>query len=172
MIGFGNPSLFRLFGGNSKVFIDGTFSIVPKHFYQCLIIMVFGKQTDSFVPVFYVLLTAKTQQMYQHALYWVNITANNKMRPMTVTCDFEKALHNAIQLEFPTAIVNGCLFHWKQAIGRKICDLKFDKPIGERMMTRYVLETLTIVPVDEIEKYGIPYVCHSVEANCNQNDLD
>ena len=134
--------------------------------------MVFDEQIDSFMPVFYVLLTSKTQQMYQHSLHWVKITANNKMRPTTVTCDFEKALHNVIRIEFPTAIVKDCLFHWKQAIGRKIRDLKFDKPIDKRMMTRYVLETLTIVPVDEIEKYGIPYVCHSVEANCNQNDLD
>ena len=69
-------------------------------------------------------------------------------------------------------IVNSCLFHWKQAIGRKICDLKFDKPIDKRMMTRYVFETLTIIPIDEIEKYGIPYVHHLVKANCNQSDLD
>ena len=33
VIGFRNPALFRCFGGNQKVFIDGTFKIVPKPFY-------------------------------------------------------------------------------------------------------------------------------------------
>ena len=95
------------------------------------------------------------------------------MRPTTVTCDFKKALHNVVRTEFPTAIVNGCLFHWKQAIGRKIPNLKFDKPIDERMMTRFFLETLTIIPANEIEKYGITYVPHSViKVNCNQSDLE
>ena len=32
VIGFGNPALFRCFGGNQKVFIDRTFKIVPKTF--------------------------------------------------------------------------------------------------------------------------------------------
>ena len=57
--GFGNPALFRCFGGNQKIFIDGTFKIVPKPFYQCLIVMVFDNQTDEYVPVFYILLTSK-----------------------------------------------------------------------------------------------------------------
>ena len=68
--------------------------------------------------------------------------------------------------------MNGCLFHWKQAIGHKIRDLKFDEPINERIMTWFVLETLTIIHVNEIEKYGIPYVCHSVKVNYNQSDLE
>ena len=59
ILGFGNPALFRCLGGNRRIFIDGTFKIVPKPFYQCLIVMVFNKQTDSFVLVFYILLTSK-----------------------------------------------------------------------------------------------------------------
>jgi len=111
IIGFGNPSLIRVLGGNKRVFIDGTFKIVPKPFYQCLIIMVFDEQTDSFVPVFYVLLTSKTEQIYRHALYWVKASSDYKMKPDRITCDFEKALHNAIAIEFPSAVINGCLFH-------------------------------------------------------------
>ena len=173
IIGFGNPSLIRVLGGNKRVFIDGTFKIVPKPFYQCLIIMVFDEQTDSFVPVFYVLLTSKTEQIYRHALYWVKASSNYKMKPDSITCDFEKALHNAIALEFPNVIINGCLFHWKQAIRRKIRDLKFEEPsIEERFMWRNVLETLTIIPVDQIKTYGIPFVRGCVETDLNKNDLE
>ena len=109
ILGFGKPS-FRCLGGNGRIFIDGTFKIVPKPLYQCLIIMVFDKQTDSFVPVFYVLMTSKTEQIYRIALFWIKFTTNYKMRPLLITCDFEKALYNAISVEFPPTFINGCLF--------------------------------------------------------------
>ena len=112
VIGFDNPALFLCFGANQKVFIDGTFRIVPKPFYQCLIVMVFNNQTNAYVPVFYILLTSKIEKNYGHALCLMNETAGSKMNPTSVTCDFEKGLHNAIL----KAIINGYLFHWKQAI--------------------------------------------------------
>ena len=39
-------------------------------------------------------------------------------------------------------------------------------------MTCFVLETITVIPVNEIEKYGIPCVCQMVKANCGKNNLD
>ena len=69
IIGFGNPALFRVLRGCKRLFIDGTFKFVPKPFYQCLILMVFDEQTDCYVPVFYVLLTSKTEQIYSQALH-------------------------------------------------------------------------------------------------------
>ena len=36
---------------------------------------------------------------------------------------------NAIKIEFPSSIINGCLFHWKQAIYRKVMSLKFHEPV-------------------------------------------
>ena len=36
ILGLGNPSLFRTFGGNKRVFIGGTFKIVPKPFINAL----------------------------------------------------------------------------------------------------------------------------------------
>jgi len=93
------------------------------------------------------------------------------MRPTTISCDFEKALHNAIKIEFPTAIVSGCLFHWKQAIRRKIIDLKFDEPVVDRFMNAISLQTLTVIPPNEIVKYGIPYVRDIVEHELSENDL-
>ena len=172
IIGFGNPALFRIFGGNSKIFIDGTFKVCPKPFYQCLIIMVFDEQTDVFVPVFYVLLTSKNTQIYRHALHWIRSSVDHKMQPLTITCDFEKALHSAIKTEFPSARINGCLFHWKQAIRKKLKDLRFEESsVVDRFMHRSTLETLTIIPPNEIEEFGIPFVRDIIDENLGENDL-
>jgi len=94
------------------------------------------------------------------------------MRPLTITCDYEKALHNAITIEFPTAIINGCLFHWKQALRRKIIDLKFDEPVLDRFMNPISLSTLTVIPPNEIIKYGIPYVRDIVDFKLSEKDME
>ena len=130
----------------------------------------FRRTKGRFCSVFYVLLTSKTQQIYRHALYWVKTTTQFKMRPVTITCDFKKALHNVISIEFPTAIINGCLFHWKEAICRKIIDLKFDESVVDRFMNPISLSTLTVIPPNEIVKYGIPYVCDIVDHELSEKD--
>ena len=92
IIGFGNPSLSRLLRGCKRMFINGTFKFLPKPFYQCLIIMVFDNQTDAYVPVFYILMTSKTQQVYSHVIRWLDATIICKISPSSITCDFEIAL--------------------------------------------------------------------------------
>ena len=78
--------------------------------------MVFNEQTDAYVPVFYVLMTSKSEQVYSYALRWVEATIGRKIAPSTITCDFEVALQNAISKNFSQVAIIGCLFHWKQAI--------------------------------------------------------
>ena len=120
-------------------------------FYQCLIIMVFDEQTDSYVPDFYVLLTSKTDQIYSQELHWIEMTVGRKISRSTITCDFVIALQNVILSTFPGVIINGCLFHWKQAIRHKIIDLKFKENICERMMWENSLEVLAIINPSEIK---------------------
>ena len=127
--------------------------------------MVFDNQTNAYVPEFYILLTSKTEKNYRHALCLMNETAGNKMNPTSVTCDFEKGLHNAILKAFPKAIINGCLFHWKQDIQRKLVDLKFDKWTIDRFMYQDSIETLTLIPPNEIENKGIPFVRSVIETD-------
>ena len=76
--------------------------------------------------------------------------------PKTATCNFELALINAIQGLFPFTKINGCLFHWKQAIWRKLVSLKFsnEKEILEIAMHRFSIDILTVIPVNEIKKRG------------------
>ena len=133
---FGNPSLFGLLAGAVQHFIDGTFRICLSQFYQCLIIMVFDVQTAVYVPILYVLMTGKHENLYWHALHWVFVASNWKLDPFSVTCDFEKGLHNAIRGQFTNCILNGCLFHWKQATRRKRVELNIDKKQIKVAMTK------------------------------------
>ena len=62
--------------------------------------MVFEQQRDLVIPFFKCPDGIKMEQVYCHALYWVKTTVNYKMRPLTILCDFEKALHHTITLKF------------------------------------------------------------------------
>ena len=113
---YGNLFLFGILSGGVQLYIDGTFRIWLSQFYQCLIIMVFDVQIAVYVPVMYILMTGKHEHLYWHTLHCVFGASNWKLDPFSVTCDFEKGLHNAIRGQFIGSILNECMFHWKQAI--------------------------------------------------------
>ena len=52
--------------GNSKqIFIDGTFKSCPANFFQILIIHAFDFETKIKLPVFFILMTSKTSEIYK-----------------------------------------------------------------------------------------------------------
>ena len=110
----------RLLGKGVQLYIDGKFNIVPDSFDQCLIIMAFEETLRVYVPVMYILMNVKTHCIYWHAVHWVIVATKCSLHPFSVTCNFEKPLYNAVREQFKHVILNGCLFHWKQAIWRKM----------------------------------------------------
>ena len=81
------------------------------------------------------------------------------MEPLSVTCDFEKALHEAVHSQFGTkSVINGCLFHWKQAIRRKMLKLHIKEEQVSMAMEKNVMDILTIIPRNEVRTTGIAYV--------------
>ena len=119
ILGYSNPSLFGTLISNVQIYIDITFSIILHPFYQYLIIMVYDIQTTVYVPVMYMLMTGKSDSLYWYCLHWMIVFSGWILEPFSVTCDFEKTLHNAVTGQFKEFKLNGCLFHWKQAIHRK-----------------------------------------------------
>ena len=112
------------------------------------------------IPILYILMTNKSQKMYRNTLEWVFKLSRRRINPHTVTCDFELALINAIQGIFPFAKINGCLFHWKQAIKRKLGSLKLknEKEIIEYTIIINSIDILTLIPIYEIREKGIPFI--------------
>lgn len=161
MIGWAHPDLiFLVQGGPVNIFIDCTFKVVPSAFMQLMIIMVYSKHHDLYVPVYYILLQSKKEDSYFNAIEQAINASNWKLEALTVTCDFEMALINAIKDQFPEGKRVLCLFHWKQALRRKLRDdYKLPEEIVH-LMTRSngLLELLTVIPIEEIIQYGIPYI--------------
>jgi hypothetical protein len=160
IIGWAHHDLINVVkNGPKHLFIDCTFKSVPKSFFQCLIIVVHDPNTEVYTPVFYVLLQKKSQAVYEQALTLCMNSCDNKLIPISVTTDFEQALMNAIQEQFPKIPVIGCEFHWKQAIKRKLEKLGIPQDMIHKLIcSSGPLQILTMIEICEIEQKGIPYV--------------
>jgi hypothetical protein len=72
--------------------------------------------------------------------------------------DFEIAMINAVEEMFPRAEIVGCLFHFKQALRRKLIKLRVPLYQVSFLMIPGVLDILTVIPIEEIKTIGIPFV--------------
>lgn len=168
LIAFGHPDLTRLLNyPGLSLFIDGTFKVTPPAFYQCLIIMLYDPSVDLYIPVLYILIDSKDELSYNNALHWVKVQCRLNIKPQTITCDFEKGLIKAIQKQFPNTTILGCLFHFKQAIRRKLLALRIPTTQVNKAMEFGKIDLLTILPPDEIITYGIPYLRSIIDENDN-----
>lgn len=122
-------------------------------FSQLMIIMIYSQAHDLYVPIFFILLQSKDQVAYYLALQMAINGSGWKLDAKTKTCDFERALLNALNEQFPeveTPTV-GCLFHFKQALRRKLLSYRIPQDvIHELMGPNGLINILTIVPVAEI----------------------
>jgi hypothetical protein len=137
--------------------VDATFACVPQPFYQCLIVMVFDKALLIYIPVMWILMTGKTTECYHQAFTYIQGEAPD-CEPSFIGVDFERAFFTNAGLFFPESDLVGCLFHFKQAGRRKMGKLGIDTIEMTIAMARGVYDLLTILPKDELEERGIPFV--------------
>lgn len=96
-IGWAHPELLSLlFHKSLALYLDGTFRCVPHPFSQCYILMAFDPCTDEYIPIFYVLLEAKTEWTYWTMLHNIICSTHLKIHAETITVDFECAAIQAI----------------------------------------------------------------------------
>lgn len=118
-----------------------------------MIIMIYSQAHDLYVPIFFILLQSKDQVAYYLALQMAINGSGWKLDAKTKTCDFERALLNALNEQFPeteTPTV-GCLFHFKQALRRKLLSYRIPHDVISNLMgPNGLINILTIVPVEEI----------------------
>ena len=96
-IGWAHPSLLRKLLLPISIFIDGTFTVVPRGFAQLLIVMGFLPDVSLYVPIAYILLTSKHKRAYLQAFSALNLAAGQNILPKDVCCDFEIGLIDAVK---------------------------------------------------------------------------
>ena len=89
IVGFENPYLFYYLTNAQSLYIDATFNVAPKPFYQCLVVMIFEETLQIYIPILYILTTNKSQKMYWNALEWKFKFSDRRINPKTVMCDFK-----------------------------------------------------------------------------------
>lgn len=160
IIGWANHELmYQLRHGKTNYFLDGTFDECPPEFTQTLVLMAYLNAPKMYVPVFYVLMQSKKEAAYTMALQHMMAACGGEIKPSTFTCDYETSILNSIKTVFPKAVLIPCLFHWKQALVRKMIALGIPKNIAyELCNSTGHINLLTVIKSEEIVPYGIPFI--------------
>lgn len=140
-------------GESDHWFVDGTFKSTPPLFYQVYTIL--AKRFGGVHPIVYALLPNKTESTYTNMLDLLKTSSDIDLSPSTISCDFEVAAINAFKKAFPTANIDGCLFHLTKNVKKKLGEFHLlsryknepDFAIQVRMMTS--LAFLKIEDLDE-----------------------
>lgn len=107
-----------------QIYIDGTFRIFPKSYYQVINITGYLEDINAIVPIFLIPTTGKTEYLYNLIFNDIKIIlkdANINIEDVTkyFMIDFEVGLQKAIKLNFPNAFISGCLFHFVKCVSEK-----------------------------------------------------
>ena len=142
----------RCLGQCTDIFLDGTFKTWPHPYRQCF--SIHGLYQDRVVPFVFVLVTGKEigqyRQIFSHIKRRYNRITNNQLSPDRIISDFEIAMMNAAETEFPQSNSCGGLFHLCQSIWRRVQRLglrrSFERNINLRKCVRKLM-ALAYLPV-------------------------
>ena len=116
--------------------MDGTFDVMSLIYTQ--LFTIHGVTDDGWTfPLVYAFLPNKQESSYKYVLKELSDNRRGWMlSPDIIITDYERAMINAAEECFPTAVLQGCHFHFKQALYRNMStnlkntflnDMKFSK---------------------------------------------
>jgi hypothetical protein len=97
MMVLGNDQAFKDLCGTDRAFMDGTFSVCPRPYYQ--LFCVHYLHGLRMIPALYVLMTHKTAAMYSMLFTWMSGEAIARGHPLQwtqVRCDFETGIRSSV----------------------------------------------------------------------------
>jgi hypothetical protein len=101
----------------TEVYFDATFKVVPNLYYQ--LFTVFVPYTDTAFPVFFALMSRKTQALYIKVFEKMHELAP-QFAPTSAMTDFEESSVSAFRHVFGDVNIKGCWFHFANAIIRRV----------------------------------------------------
>jgi hypothetical protein len=115
----GTVENLKLLSKSNFWLVDGTFKIVPILFDQLFSIHGNIDESRQTFPLLYVLLTGKSQKIYDEALKQLKFCAceqNIILDPPIIASDFELASINSMKKAFPQSTLYGCNFHLRKNV--------------------------------------------------------
>ena len=115
---FATEDNLKILAEADELYMDGTFRITPRLFYQ-----VFTVKHGQQFPLAYSLLPGKSREVYNDCFTMLKSACQDRnlnVLPRKITVDFELGLLQAVELQFPTAKIQGCFYHYSQSIWRKV----------------------------------------------------
>jgi len=109
--------------------------------------MAYDRISGYFIPALFILCSGKSEELYVRLFREILQIVGSQWKPVSIGVDFEKGLINAVRYFFENSIIIGCLFHFKQALFRKILKLGLKKP-GTNWFE--VLKSMTAIALEEI----------------------
>ena len=154
IIVFGTDKDFCTVCSSDELFVDGTFDAVPSFFSQLFTIHTFNGEKQF--PRLYCFLGNKTAEIYTRLIAALKDLATRKgleFSPRRITSDFEGGWISAVGEALPTTSINGCFFHFTQAIIRKISSMGMMQKYKEDQAFRDVVRQmigLAFLPVNKV----------------------
>eukprot|EP00733_Pompholyxophrys_punicea_P000820 Pompholyxophrys_punicea_v1_NODE_309_length_2312_cov_3.894993.p1 type:complete len:240 gc:universal NODE_309_length_2312_cov_3.894993:1736-1017(-) len=113
--------------------------------------MVLDEASEIYVPVIYGLADCKRDWCYWHFLNFVIVLSDMKFEPKSIGVGFEIGLLKEVAHQFPETTIIGCMFHFKQALRRKMIKIGLDDRQIGLAMQKGSLDLLTVVKKENIE---------------------
>ncbi|KAL9955296.1 hypothetical protein ACROYT_G036599 [Oculina patagonica] len=104
---------------------DGVYKIGSNAHNQLMTVNAFVRKDDHAkqVPLLFVLMSGRNKGDYREVLKKILEIVPSAPAVKQITLDFEQATWAALREVFPDAKLHGCVFHWTQALWRKVQDL-------------------------------------------------
>ncbi|XP_076037058.1 uncharacterized protein LOC143022632 [Oratosquilla oratoria] len=156
---FASEQQLKLLRKAKTWYADSTFKLVREPFKQLFSINAFVKSEDNIkqVPLVFVLMSGKKKSDYKAVLKKLKEvleTDGATTRLQQLVIDYEMAMWKAFPKVFKEVKIIGCLFHWTQALWRKIQELGLQVSYSkEKNIFAYVrkLMALPFLPADKIQ---------------------
>ena len=118
-------TMLTLFARARTWFVDATFKLVSRPFYQLFSVHAFVQSGTSLkqVPLVFVMMSSRSQADYDAVFRTILDILPNPPSVVKVVADFEAATWLSLRVVLPNVEVKGCLFHFTQAVFRKIQSL-------------------------------------------------
>ncbi|XP_071653199.1 uncharacterized protein [Temnothorax longispinosus] len=122
---FSNNELLNALNESTELFVDGTFSIVPRKPNIIQLYTIHIRYMNTGIATIFVLCESRTKALYR--AIWEKIielapALQNNVK--FIMGDYEKAAIATLSEFFPVAAIHGCWFHFNQSILRKWRQLK------------------------------------------------